>query len=43
MNGDRDMVIEAILADGTLADPGKAALLADDLLATQAQFLPRFS
>ncbi len=43
MNGDRDMVIEAILADGALSDAGKAARLADDLIAAQARFLPRFS
>jgi len=43
MNGDRGMVIEAILADGALSDPSKAARLADDLIATQSEFLPRFS
>jgi alpha-galactosidase len=43
MNGNRDMVIEAILADGSLSDADRATRLADDLIATQAEFLPRFS
>lgn len=42
MNGDRGMVVEAILADGAVSDPAAAASLADDLIAAQIQHLPRF-
>jgi alpha-galactosidase len=42
MNGDREMVVEAILADGAVSDPAAAASLADDLIAAQIQHLPRF-
>ena len=42
MNGDRDMMVEAILADGAVSDPKIAAALADDLIAAQIQYLPRF-
>jgi alpha-galactosidase len=43
LNGDRDLVIEAMIADGAVFDAGKAAALTDDLIAAQAQHLPRFS
>ena len=43
MNGDRDMMVEAILADGSMSDAVKAAALADDLIDTQRQFLPNFA
>ncbi|MET3804122.1 alpha-galactosidase [Nakamurella sp. UYEF19] len=42
MTGDRNMVVEAILADGAVADPAPAAALADNLIATQLEYLPRF-
>ena len=42
LDGDRDMMVEAILADGALADPDRAAALADDLIAAQLEHLPRF-
>ena len=43
MSGNRDLVVEAILADGAITDPGKAAALADDLIRAQIQHLPRFA
>ncbi|QKJ18275.1 hypothetical protein [Microbacterium hominis] len=43
LTGDRDLAIEAMIADGAVFDAAKAAALTDDLLAAQAQYLPRFS
>ncbi len=43
MTGDRDLVVEAMLADGAVTDPDAAAALTDDLLAAQARFLPNFA
>jgi alpha-galactosidase len=43
IEGRRDLVIEALLADGSVTDPGKAARLADRYLDAQARFLPNFS
>ena len=43
LNGDRDLVIEAMIADGAMFDADKAAALTDDLIAAQAQHLPRFA
>lgn len=43
LTGDRNLVIEAMLADGAVFDSDSAAALTDDLLAAQAQHLPRFS
>ena len=43
LNGDRDLVVEAMIADGAVFDADKAAALTDDLIAAQAQHLPRFS
>ncbi|MFN8193735.1 MAG: hypothetical protein U0R80_05545 [Nocardioidaceae bacterium] len=43
MTGSRDLVVEAMLADGGVTDPDVAAALTDDLLAAQAQHLPRFA
>jgi alpha-galactosidase len=42
MTGSRDLVVEAMLADGGVADDGVAAALAADLLTAQARYLPRF-
>jgi alpha-galactosidase len=42
MHGDRDMAVEAVIADGAVTDPDAAAALVDDLIAVQAQHLPRF-
>ena len=36
-------LVEAMIADGALFDADKAAALTDDLIAAQAQHLPRFS
>ena len=43
LNGDRDLVIEAMIADGAVFDADTAAALTDDLIAAQAQHLPRFA
>lgn len=43
LNGDRDLVIEAMIADGSVFDADKATALTDDLIAAQVQHLPRFS
>ena len=43
MTGDRDLVVEAMIADGGVTDPDRAAALTDALLAEQARFLPRFA
>ncbi len=43
LRGDRDLVVEAIIADGAVHDVDRAAALTDDLLAEQARFLPRFA
>lgn len=43
MTGDRDLVVEAMLADGALSDPLEAAALTDALLAVQARHLPAFA
>ncbi len=42
MTGDRGLVIEAMLADGAVAEPDRAQRLTDDLLAAQARYLPAF-
>lgn len=42
MTGDRDLVVEAILADGAVTEPDAAARLADDLVTAQLEHLPRF-
>jgi alpha-galactosidase len=41
--GDRDLVVEAILADGAVDDSDAAAKLTDALLETQSRFLPQFA
>lgn len=43
LTGDRDLVVEAMIADGAVFDADAASALTDDLLAAQAQHLPRFS
>ena len=43
MSGSRDLVIEAMLADGAVRDPDAAARLTDELLETQRPYLRRFS
>ena len=43
MSGDRDLVVEAMLADGAVSDPGDARTLAEDLIAAQAEHLPAFA
>ena len=43
LRGDRDLVVEALLADGAVQDPDAAANLADSYLTTQAQYLPQFA
>ena len=43
MTGDRDLTIEAMIADGAVTDPAAAAALTDDLIAAQAKHLPLFA
>lgn len=43
LTGNRDLVVEAMIADGAIFDADRAAALADDLIAAQAQHLPRFA
>lgn len=43
MTGDRDMVVEAMIADGAVTDPDAAAKLTDALIEAQAKHLPRFA
>ncbi|GAA1584511.1 hypothetical protein [Leucobacter aridicollis] len=43
LTGNRDLVIEAMIADGAVLDSDRAAALTDDLLAAQAANLPRFT
>ena len=42
MTGSRDLVVEAIIADGAVVEPDRAAALTDALLAAQLEFLPAF-
>jgi alpha-galactosidase len=42
MTGNRDLVVEAMLADGGVTDDAVASALTADLLAAQARYLPRF-
>jgi alpha-galactosidase len=42
LTGDRDLVVEAMIADGAVTDPDAAAALTDDLIATQVRHLPAF-
>ncbi|WP_137123251.1 family 4 glycosyl hydrolase [Segeticoccus rhizosphaerae] len=43
MAGDRNLVVEAMIADGAVTDPNAARALADDLIAAQSEHLPAFS
>lgn len=43
MQGDRGLVVEALLLDGAVSDPFLAGRLADRYLAEQAAHLPRFA
>lgn len=43
LRGDRDLVVEAMIADGAVSDADRAAALTDDLIAAQSQHLPRFA
>jgi alpha-galactosidase len=42
MSGNRDLVVEAMIADGAVTDPDAAARLTDALLTAQMQHLPKF-
>jgi alpha-galactosidase len=41
--GDRRLLVEALLADGAVTDPGTAAKLAGALLAAHRQHLPQYA
>jgi alpha-galactosidase len=43
LNGDRDLVVEAMLTDGAVSDPDTARALTDRYLSEQAQYLPQFA
>ena len=43
LRGDRDLVFEAMLADGAVSRSDVAATLTAELLTAQAEYLPRFS
>ena len=43
MTGDRGLVVEAMIADGAVADPERARALTDALITAQAEHLPAFA
>ncbi|MDI7275840.1 MAG: hypothetical protein QME94_07665 [Anaerolineae bacterium] len=43
LTGSRKLFVEAILADGSVADPATAGRLADELLHEQKEYLPQFA
>jgi alpha-galactosidase len=43
LSGDRDLVVEALLADGAVTDPDRAAALSAALIDAQAEHLPLFA
>lgn len=43
VKGSRDLMVEALLADGAVGTPDKAVKLADDLIAEHRQHLPQFA
>ncbi|SLN74373.1 family 4 glycosyl hydrolase [Roseisalinus antarcticus] len=43
VSGSRDGMIAALIADGTVQDEAKAAVLAEELLAAHAEHLPQFA
>lgn len=42
MTGDRDLVVEAVIADGAVVEPDRAGALTDALIEGQLEHLPRF-
>jgi alpha-galactosidase len=42
LKGDRDLFVQALIADGSARSLGTAQRLADELLAAHAEFLPQF-
>jgi alpha-galactosidase len=42
LSGDRQLVVQAMLADGTVLTQNQAEALTDALLEAQAEYLPRF-
>jgi alpha-galactosidase len=42
LNGDRKLLVEALLADGAVTDPGIALEMGNELLETHRQYLPNF-
>ena len=43
LKGSRELMVQALLADGTVGAADKAAALADDLIAGHAEYLPQFA
>lgn len=43
MTGSRELVVEAMLSDGAVTDPERAAKLTDELIEAQRQYLPQFA
>ncbi|UPH72240.1 hypothetical protein LGT41_0005335 [Abyssibius alkaniclasticus] len=43
VKGSRDLMVEALLADGTVGTPDVAAKLADELIDSHREFLPQFA
>ncbi len=43
LQGNREVLVEAILADGAVTDPDRARALGDALIDAQAQYLPAFA
>ncbi|MDB5505379.1 MAG: hypothetical protein JWR75_17 [Devosia sp.] len=43
LSGDRELFIEALLADGSVSDPDQARALMEDLIAAHREHLPQFA
>ena len=43
LTGSRDLMVEALLTDGSVSDPDKAAALANDLVEAHKAHLPHFA
>lgn len=43
LKGSRDLMLEALLADGAIGDPDVARSLRDDLIDAHRQHLPQFA